>query len=310
MIALLTGITGQDGALLAELLLSKGYEVHGVVRRSSSFNTGRIDHIRQRLKLHYGDMNDGSSLQRILQLVGPDEIYNLAAQSHVGVSFEMPEYTAASDALGPLRLLESIRSLKLKTRFYQASTSEMFGDSPPPQHEETPLRPRSPYGAAKLYAYWLVRQYREAYGIHASNGILFNHESPTRGENFVTRKVCRSVARGETLRLGNLDAVRDWGHARDYVDGMWRMLQQDIPGDYVLASGEGHTVRELVELAYAHVGREVQIEIDPRQIRPLEVNVLVGDASKARKVLGWEPKTTFKELVAEMMEAELASARH
>ena len=308
-IALLSGCTGQDGALLAELLLSKGYEVHGIVRRSSSFNTGRIDHIRHRLNLHYGDMNDGSSLQRILQAVGPSEVYNLAAQSHVGVSFEVPEYTAESDALGPLRLLEAIKALKLKCRMYQASTSEMFGDSPPLQNEETPFRPRSPYGAAKVYAYWLVRQYREAYGIFASNGILFNHESPIRGENFVTRKVCKAIARGERLRLGNLEAVRDWGHARDYVEGMWRMLQADRPGDYVLATGEGHTVRDLVQEAKKHVPWAVEVEHDPSQIRPLEVNALIGDYSKAKAELGWEPKTTFKQLIAEMMEAEIDSAR-
>jgi GDPmannose 4,6-dehydratase len=306
-VALISGITGQDGALLAELLLSKGYEVHGVVRRSSTFNTGRIDHIRHRLTTHYGDMCDGSSLQRILQAVGPDEVYNLAAQSHVGVSFEVPEYTAESDALGTLRILEAIKALKLNCRLYQASTSEMFGDSPPLQNEETPFRPRSPYGAAKLYAYWLVRQYREAYGIFACNGILFNHESPIRGENFVTRKVCKAIARGERLRLGNLEAVRDWGHARDYVEGMWLMLQQPKPDDYVLATGEGHTVRELVQEAAKHVPWVVELEHDSSQVRPLEVNALIGDASKAKRVLSWEPKTTFRELIAEMMGAELAS---
>lgn len=307
-IALITGITGQDGSLLAELLLSKGYEVHGIVRRSSSFNTGRIDHIRNRLTLHYGDMCDGSSIYRILQAVGPDEVYNLAAQSHVGVSFELPEYTAESDALGTLRILEAIKSLKLGCRFYQASTSEMYGSSPPKQNEETPFKPRSPYGAAKLYAHWLTTQYREAYGIKASTGILFNHESPVRGENFVTRKVCKAVARGEKLTLGNLEAVRDWGHARDYVDGIHRILQCE-PDDFVLATGVGHTVRELVEEAYRCVGRDVEIEFDRSQVRPLEVDALVGDARKARRRLGWEPKTTFKQLVAEMMEAELDSAR-
>jgi GDPmannose 4,6-dehydratase len=253
-------------------------------------------------------MCDGSSLYRILQLVGPGEVYNLAAQSHVGVSFEVPEYTAESDALGTLRLLEAIKALKLKCRLYQASTSEMFGDSPPLQSEETPFKPRSPYGAAKVYAYWLVRQYREAYGIFACNGILFNHESPIRGENFVTRKVCKALARGERLRLGNLEAVRDWGHARDYVEGMWRMLQVPVPDDYVLATGEGHTVRELVQEAAKHVPGVVEVERDPSQIRPLEVNALVGDYSKAKRVLGWEPKTTFRQLIAEMMEAELAAA--
>ena len=306
-LALITGITGQDGSLLAELLLSKGYEVHGVVRRSSSFNTGRIDHIRHRLTLHYGDMCDGSSLYRILQLVGPDEVYNLAAQSHVGVSFELPEYTAESDALGTLRLLEAIKSLKLWCRFYQASTSELYGSSPPKQNEETPFQPRSPYAAAKLYAHWLTKQYREAFGIKASCGILFNHESPLRGENFVTRKVCKAVARGERLTLGNLSAVRDWGHAADYVEGMWRMVQSD-PDDFVLATGEGHTVRELVEEAYRYVGRPAQVDLDETQVRPLDVPALVGDASKARRVLGWEPKVTFEQLIAEMMESELAAA--
>jgi GDPmannose 4,6-dehydratase len=307
-LALITGITGQDGSLLADLLLSKGYEVHGVVRRASSFNTGRIDHIRHRLTLHYGDMCDGSSLYRILQLVGPDEVYNLAAQSHVGVSFEVPEYTAESDALGTLRLLDAIKSLKLGCRFYQASTSELYGSSPPKQNEETPFQPRSPYAAAKLYAHWLTKQYREAFGLRASCGLLFNHESPTRGENFVTRKVCRTVARGERLTLGNLDAIRDWGHARDYVEGMWRMVQSD-PDDFVLATGEGHTVRELVEEAYRYVGKPVQVDLDDSQIRPLEVNALVGDYSKAKRILGWEPKVTFRQLIAEMMEAELDSAR-
>jgi GDPmannose 4,6-dehydratase len=307
-LALITGITGQDGALLAELLLEKGYEVHGVVRRSSTFNTGRIDHIRNRLTLHYGDMCDGSSLYRILQLVGPSEVYNLAAQSHVGVSFEVPEYTAESDALGTLRLLEAIKSLKLDCRFYQASTSELYGSSPPKQNEETPFKPRSPYAAAKLYAHWLTVQYREAFGIKASCGILFNHESPIRGENFVTRKVCRTVARDERLAIGNLCAVRDWGHAREYVDGMWRMLNCGEPGDFVLATGVGHTVKDLVEEAYGYVGKPIQVDLDESQIRPLEVNALIGDASKARRVLGWEPKTTFKQLIAEMMESELAAA--
>ena len=304
-VGLISGITGQDGSLLAELLLSKGYEVHGIVRRSSSFNTGRIDHIRDRLTLHYGDMCDGSSIYRILQTVGPDEVYNLAAQSHVGVSFELPEYTAESDALGTLRFLEAIKSLKLGCRFYQASTSELYGSSPPKQNEETPFKPRSPYAAAKLYAHWLTVQYREAFKIKASCGILFNHESPVRGENFVTRKVCRAVARGERLRLGNLSAVRDWGHAREYVHGCWLMLQSE-PDDFVLATGEGHTVKELVEEAFRYVGKVPEVEIDESQIRPLDVPALIGDASKAKRVLGWEPKVTFKQLIAEMMEAELA----
>ena len=307
--ALITGITGQDGAYLSELLLSKGYEVHGIVRRSSSFNTGRIDKFRDRLKLHYGDMTDTSSILHIVEKSEPTEIYNLAAQSHVAVSFEVPEYTANADAVGTLRILEAMRTLKSKARFYQASTSELFGNQPPPQSEKTPFSPRSPYGAAKLYAYFVVTNYREAYGIHASNGILFNHESPIRGENFVTRKVCKAVARGEVPKLGNLDAVRDWGHARDYVEGMWLMLQQEKPDDYVLATGEGHSVRELVEEAYSHVNRPARFKIDPSYIRPLDVEALVGDASKARDKLGWKPKTTFKELIAEIMESELAAAR-
>lgn len=308
-VALISGITGQDGSLLADLLLEKGYEVHGIVRRSSTFNTGRIDHIRHRLNLHYGDMCDGSSLYRILNQVGPDEVYNLAAQSHVGVSFEVPEYTAESDALGTLRFLEAIKSLKLDCRFYQASTSELYGSSPPKQNEETPFKPRSPYAAAKLYAHWLTVQYREAFKIHASCGVLFNHESPTRGENFVTRKVCRAIARGEKLSLGNTSAIRDWGHARDYVYGMWLMVQQRDPQDFVLATGEGHTVMELVQEAARVAGTEVVVECDPSQIRPLDVPALIGDASKARRLLGWEPKVTFKQLIKEMMEHELDSAR-
>lgn len=306
-VALIAGITGQDGAYLSKLLLDKGYEVHGIVRRSSSFNTGRIDAIRDKLQTHYGDVTDGACLTRLLAEIRPTEVYNLAAQSHVGVSFETPEYTAQVDGLGTLRFLEAIRALKLECRYYQASTSEMFGDSPPPQNEMTPLRPRSPYGAAKVYAYWLVRQYREAYGIHASNGILFNHESPIRGENFVTKKVCRAAARGETVKLGNLQAVRDWGHAKDYVYGMWLMLQQEKPDDYVLATGEGHSVHELVIEAYGYMGKAPMVEFETRQLRPLEVDVLIGDASKARQVLGWKPRTTFKQLIAEMMEAEVAS---
>jgi GDPmannose 4,6-dehydratase len=289
------------------LLLSKGYEVHGVVRRSSSFNTHRIDDIRNRLTLHYGDMNDGSSLYRVLQEVEPQEVYNLAAQSHVAVSFEIPEYTAESDALGTLRLLEAIKSLKLKTRFYQASTSELFGNSPPPQNEETPMQPRSPYGAAKLYAYWLVKQYREAYGLHASNGILFNHESPIRGENFVTRKICKAVARGETIQLGNVHAVRDWGHARDYVEGMWLMLQQSDPDDYVLATGVGHTVEDVYHEAGRYVDTLPPIEIDETYKRPLEVDALIGDPSKAQRKLGWRAQTSFEEVIRELMESELAA---
>lgn len=308
-VALISGITGQDGAYLTRLLLSKGYEVHGIVRRSSSFNTGRIDAIRDQVTLHYGDMNDGASIYRILQSVGPGEIYNLAAQSHVGVSFEIPEYTANSDALGTLRFLDGIKSLGLKSRFYQASTSELFGSSPPPQNEGTAFRPRSPYAAAKLYAYWLVVQYREAYGIHASNGILFNHESPLRGENFVTRKVCIAAAKKQPVRLGNLDAIRDWGHAAEYVEGMWRMLQQETPDDYVLATGQGNTVRELCRLAYGYMGLEPMVEIDPAYMRPLEVDALIGDPTKAKERLSWEAKIGFKELVEEMMQAEIDTAR-
>ncbi len=340
--ALITGITGQDGAYLAAFLLARGYEVHGVKRRASSLNTQRIDELyvdphlpAVRLHLHYGDLTDATNLIRIVQEVQPDEIYNLAAQSHVMVSFETPEYTANADALGTLRLLEAIRILKLqdRTRFYQASTSELFGDAPPPQHEDTPFRPRSPYAAAKLYAYWMTRSYREAYGLHASNGILFNHESPLRGETFVSRKVTRAVAaielgRADRLWVGNLEARRDWGHARDYVEGMWLMLQQDRPDDYVLATGEAHSVREFVERAFLEVGRpilwqghgtaergidarsgRVVVEVDPRYFRPLEVPHLVGDARKARERLGWRHRIGFAELVAEMVAADLMALR-
>ena len=338
-VALITGVTGQDGAFLAELLLSKGYEVHGVKRRSSSFNSGRIDHIYEdpheadaRFFLHYGDLTDATNLIRLVQEVRPDEIYNLAAQSHVHVSFETPEYTANSDALGTLRLLEALRILNLtdEVRFYQASTSELFGNTPCiPQNEETPFRPRSPYAVAKLYAYWITVNYREAYGIHASNGILFNHEGPTRGETFVTRKITRAVASivhglQDRVYLGNLNARRDWGHARDYVDGMWRIVNHDPADDYVLATGEAHSVREFVELAFREVdidivwdgegvcekGRDaatgtVRVEIDPRYFRPTEVDILIGDADKARAVLGWSPRFTFGEVVAEMVHADL-----
>jgi GDPmannose 4,6-dehydratase len=337
--ALITGVTGQDGAYLAELLLSKGYVVHGIKRRSSSFNTGRIDHLYQdrhvagaRFTLHYGDMTDTSNLIRIVQETLPDEIYNLAAQSHVQVSFETPEYTANADAIGALRLLEAIRILGLKdrTRYYQASTSELYGlVQEVPQRETTPFYPRSPYGVAKLYAYWATVNYREAYGFHASNGILFNHESPILGETFVTRKITRAVAAIELglescLYLGNLDAKRDWGHARDYVEGMHLMVQQDQPGDFVLATGETHAVREFVELAFAEVGRRIEwkgagvdevgvdvasgairVRVDPAYFRPTEVDLLIGDASKAHRELGWRHKTTFRELVAEMMAADL-----
>ena len=339
--ALITGITGQDGTYLAEFLLAKDYIVHGVKRRSSSFNTGRIDHLYQdpheadpRFILHFGDMTDATNLIRIVQETQPDEIYNLAAQSHVQVSFETAEYTANADGLGVLRLLEAIRLLGLsaKTRFYQASTSELFGKAQEvPQRETTPFYPRSHYGTAKLYAYWTVVNYREAYGLHASNGILFNHESPLRGETFVSRKVTRAVASiklglTEQLYLGNLDAKRDWGHARDYVRGMWLMLQQDEPDDYVLATGETHQVRELVELAFAQTGvgiewrgdgadetgvdaatGAVRVAVDPRYFRPTEVDLLIGDASKAHNRLGWKHETGFKTLVAEMVAEDLVT---
>jgi GDPmannose 4,6-dehydratase len=337
-IALITGITGQDGAYLAELLLSKGYTVHGIKRRSSSFNSERIDHLYidphtlgARFFLHYGDMTDSSNLIRIVQDVQPDEIYNLAAQSHVQVSFETPEYTANADALGTLRLLEAIRILRMedRVRFYQASTSELFGAAPPPQSETTPFYPRSPYAAAKLYAYWITINYREAYGMYASNGVLFNHESPIRGETFVTRKITRAVAAIELglqdcLYLGNLDAKRDWGHARDFVEGMWRIVQQERPDDYVLATSKAHTVREFVERAFAHVDKEIEwrgsgvaetgllkgtnqtlIQVDPRYFRPTEVDYLLGDPSKAKATLGWEPKVTFEQLVTEMVARDL-----
>jgi GDPmannose 4,6-dehydratase len=337
--ALITGITGQDGAYLSELLLSKGYNVHGIKRRSSSFNTGRIDHLYQdphekavRMTLHYGDMTDSTNLIRIVQETQPDEIYNLAAQSHVQVSFETAEYTANADGIGTLRLLEAIRLLGLakKTRFYQASTSELYGlVQEIPQRETTPFYPRSPYAAAKLYAYWITVNYREAYGMHASNGILFNHESPIRGETFVTRKISRAVAAislglQDKLFLGNMDAKRDWGHAKDYVEGMWRMVQQDQADDYVLATGETHPVREFVEKAFAHVGvniawqgkgeaekgideasGKIVVEVDPRYYRPTEVELLIGDPTKAYTKLGWKASTPFDALVAEMVAADL-----
>jgi GDPmannose 4,6-dehydratase len=322
--ALITGITGQDGSYLAELLLQKGYQVHGVIRRSSSFNTGRIDHLYQdphepgcRLFLHHGDLADGSSLNLLLKRIRPDEIYNLGAQSHVRVSFDVPEYTGEVTGLGACRLLEAIRELGLTdTRVYQASSSEMFGASPPPQDEKTPFYPRSPYGCAKVYAYWIGVNYREAYGLHVSNGILFNHEGPRRGETFVTRKVTRAAARiklgmQKKLFLGNLEAKRDWGFAGDYVEAMWRMLQQPKGDDYVIATGEAHTVRELCELAFGHVGLDHQefVEQDPRYLRPTEVDSLLGDASKARAQLGWAPRTSFRELVRLMMEADLELAQ-
>jgi GDPmannose 4,6-dehydratase len=342
-IALITGITGQDGALLAELLLQKGYTVHGIKRRSSSFNTGRVDHLYvdphqegARFFMHHGDLTDATNLIRIVQETQPTEIYNLAAQSHVHVSFETPEYTANADAVGTLRLLEAIRILGMESRirFYQASSSELYGQvREVPQRETTPFYPRSPYAAAKLYAYWITVNYREAYGIHASNGILFNHEGPTRGETFVTRKITRAVAAIELglqdrVYLGNLDAERDWGHARDYVEGMWMMLQQDEPDDYVLATGEKHSVREFVERAFDHVGRriawrgagvnetgidaksgQILVEIDPRYFRPTEVDLLLGDPKKAHQKLGWRHKTSFADLVKEMVEGDRRQVR-
>ena len=339
--ALITGVTGQDGSYLAEFLLDKGYEVHGIKRRSSMFNTGRIDHLYQdphvtgrRFILHHGDMTDSSSLVRIIQEVQPDEIYNLAAQSHVAVSFEEPEYTANSDGLGTLRVLEAIRILGLekKTRFYQASTSELYGlVQETPQKETTPFYPRSPYAAAKLYAYWITVNYREAYGIYACNGILFNHESPLRGETFVTRKITRALSRIKLglqtcLYLGNLDAKRDWGHAKDYVEMQWLMLQQDQPEDFVIATGEQYSVRDFVDAASKEIDLSISwegdglsergydsdgncvIAVDPRYFRPTEVESLLGDATKAKEKLGWTPKITFKELVSEMMSADLEAA--
>ena len=342
-VALITGVTGQDGAYLAEFLLDKGYIVHGVKRRSSSFNTARVDHLYQdphernvRFFMHYGDLTDATNLIRLVQETKPTEIYNLAAQSHVQVSFETAEYTANADALGTLRLLEAIRILGLedRVRFYQASTSEMYGQATErPQRETTPFRPRSPYAAAKLYAYWITVNYREAYGMHASNGIAFNHEGPTRGETFVTRKITRAVAAIELglqkrLYLGNLDAKRDWGHARDYGEGMWLILQQPEPDDYVLATGESHSVREFVELAFRCVDRQVKwqgggveergldardgevlVEVDPRYFRPTEADWLEGDPAKARQRLGWRHKTSFPDLVREMVEADLEAVK-
>jgi GDPmannose 4,6-dehydratase len=371
--ALITGITGQDGSYLAEFLLEKGYEVHGLIRRSSTFNTDRIDHIytdphdpKNRLFLHYGDLNDGGQLSNLIYNIRPDEVYHLGAQSHVRVSFDMPEFTGDITGLGSTRMLEAIRRSGIKTRFYQASSSEMFGDSPLPQNEETPFKPRSPYGAAKVYSYWMVRNYREGYGLYAVNGILFNHESPRRGETFVTRKITRAIARikyglQDKLYLGNLEAKRDWGYAGDYVEAMWLMLQQDVPDDFVIATGESHSVKEFVELAFSHAGIELEwegegvdgkgilasidskkygvrsmqtnhlnesaaysllptaylkgtsqpkvgdvvIQIDSRYFRPTEVEFLRGDASKARRKLGWEPKVRFEELVRMMVDADI-----
>ena len=341
--ALITGATGQDGAYLAELLLDKGYEVHGVKRRSSSSNTGRVDDLcldshehNTRYHIHHGDLTDATSLIRLIQETKPSEIYNLGAQSHVRVSFEVPEYTADTNALGTLRLLEAMRILEIgdKSRFYQASTSEIFGNAGvPPHNESTPFAPRSPYGAAKLFAYWMTVNYRDGYNFHASNGILFNHESPIRGETFVTRKISRAVAaielgKQQCFHVGNLDAERDWGHARDYVEGMWMMLQQNEPDDYVLATGESHTVRQFIERAFAVVDREIDwsgsgqeeqgldradgnvlVAVDPRYFRPNEVDCIWGDASKAHTRLGWHPRTMFDDLVREMVEADLENIK-
>ena len=318
--ALITGITGQDGSYLAELLLSKGYHVHGLIRRSSSFNTERIDSIYQdphepdrRLTLHYGDLHDGAGLVSLLSRLHPDEVYNLGAQSHVRVSFDMPVYTGDVTGLGTVRLLEAIRSLGLQTRFYQASSSEMFGAAPAPQDESTPFHPRSPYGVAKLYAYWIARNYREAYSMYAVNGILFNHESPRRGETFVTRKITRAVARiaaglQDELFLGNLDAVRDWGYAPEYVDAMWQMLQADEPTDYVVATGTAHSVRDFVVLAFERAGLDWQehVRFDERYLRPTEIDTLVGDAGKAHRILGWTPSTLTPQLVQIMVDADMA----
>ena len=342
-VALITGITGQDGSYLAELLLEKGYEVHGIIRRASTFNTKRIDHLYQdpheenvRLFLHYGDITDSSNLNRLIEKIRPNEIYNLAAQSHVAVSFEVPEYTAETTGVGTLRLLDAIRESGVKTKFYQASTSELFGGLPDtaPQSEKTPFYPKSPYGVAKLYSYWITVNYRESYDIFACNGILFNHESPRRGETFVTRKITRAAAAihlgmQDKLYLGNLDAKRDWGHAKDYVEGMWRILQQDKPQDYVLAMNETHTVREFVELAFAELGYEIEwqgsgvdekgidkntgrvlVEVDPRYFRPAEVELLWGDSTKARTELGWEPKYSFMDLVKEMVQSDLEEMKN
>lgn len=325
--ALISGITGQDGSYLAEFLLAKGYEVHGIIRRASSFNTERIDHIYRdpheadtRLRLHYGDLSDSSGIRMLLERVEPDEVYNLGAQSHVKVSFEQPEYTADVVGLGALRLLEAIRDYCGRTgkdvRYYQASSSEMYGASPPPQSLKTPFHPRSPYGVAKLYAFWQTVNHREAYGMHASNGILFNHESPRRGETFVTRKITRAVGRiklglQQHVYLGNLEAKRDWGHARDYVEAMWLMLQAKTPSDYVVATGAAHTVKEFAELAFSRAGLDWRehVRVDPRYYRPSEVDFLLGDATDTRERLGWVPSTSFEGLVSEMVDADMDLAR-
>ena len=317
--ALITGVTGQDGSYLAELLLEKGYEVHGVIRRSSTFNTSRIEHLYKdphesdnRFHLHYGDITDGVGISNLVRDLEPHEIYNLAAQSHVKVSFEMPDFTAQVDAVGTIRLLEAIRAAKIDTRFYQASTSELYGSTPPPQSETSPFSPQSPYAAAKLYSYWVVRNYRDAYGLHATNGILFNHESPRRGETFVTRKITMAAARiklglQSKLYLGNLDAIRDWGYAAEYVESMWRMLQQDKPDDYVVATGVGATVRDFCEAAFAALDLDYKnfIETEDRYMRPTEVDALIGDPTKAEQVLGWKAKTHWQELAQIMVESDL-----
>jgi GDPmannose 4,6-dehydratase len=322
--AFITGITGQDGSYLAELLLAKGYEVHGLIRRASTFNTARIDHLYvdrhlpgARLFLHYGDLADGSRLVTLLAEVRPDEVYNLAAQSHVRVSFEEPEHTADTTGTGSVRLLEAVRLSGIETRYYQASSSELYGDSPPPQDEDTPFRPRSPYAAAKLYSYWITKNYREAYGLFAVNGILFNHESPRRGETFVTRKITRAVAaikagRQDYVYLGNLDSIRDWGYAPEYVEGMWRMLQVDEPDDYVLATGVGITVRDFMETAFSHAGLdwEKHVRFDDRYLRPTEVDSLIGDASKAGKKLDWTATVYGRELARLMVDADIAALEH
>lgn len=322
--ALVTGITGQDGSYLAELLLGKGYEVHGLIRRASTFNTSRIDHLYQdphdpdrRLVLHYGDLSDGARLVTLLHEIDPDEVYNLAAQSHVRVSFDEPEHTGDTTGVGAMRLLEAVRVAGIKCRYYQASSSEMFGATPPPQHEGTPFHPRSPYGAAKVYAYWMTRNYREAYGLFAVNGILFNHESPRRGETFVTRKVTRAVARigaglEDHVYMGNLDAVRDWGYAPEYVDGMWRMLQADEPDDYVLATGGSFTVRDFVITAFDHAGLdwEKHVRFDERYLRPSEVDALRGDATKAQAQLGWKAKVDTEQLARIMVDADIEALQH
>ena len=321
--AFITGITGQDGSYLTEFLLKKGYEVHGLIRRSSSFNTGRIDHIYQdphtpnpNLFLHYGDLTDGVNMTNLIHQIQPTEIYNLGAQSHVQVSFTMPQYTAQVDAVGAVALLESIRASGIKCRYYQASTSELYGSTPPPQSESSVFRPRSPYAAAKLMAYWSTVNYREAYGVHATNGILFNHESPRRGETFVTRKITRAVAKiangsKEKLYLGNLEAVRDWGYAKEFVESMWLMLQEDKPGDYVVATGVGATVRDFALAAFEHVGLDYKdhVEVDKRYERPTEVDALIGDPSKAEKLLGWKATTHWKELAKLMVDADMSKVK-